>query len=94
MKSKLPTDYTALKKSVVDHIQDAKLNPLIVAKFAPQTISDQQGKQIVDMTKVSADKDSFVDAYLRFIIPTLADTREDFISSSHVDKDSFLIALL
>ena len=95
IKSKLPTDYVALKQALVDTIQDTKLNPLMVAKFAPQTISTQQWQQVVDMTKVIANKDTFADAYLKFIIPTLIDpSNHDFISSPHVDKDTFILAVL
>jgi hypothetical protein len=41
MKTKIPTNYAGLKKSLVDNISTATLHPTMVAKFAPEAIIDQ-----------------------------------------------------
>jgi hypothetical protein len=94
MKSKLPTDYIGLKKSIVDTIDTATLNPTMVAKFAPQAIVSGGDQATVDMTKVKENKDSFVDAYLKYIIPLLADPSDDFITSQNIDQNSFVLAAI
>lgn len=94
MKSKIPTDYLGLKKSIVDTIDTATLNPTMVAKFAPQAIVSGGDQSTVDMTKVKENKGSFVDEYLKYIIPLLADPSDDFITSQNIDQNSFVLAVI
>ena len=93
MKAKIPADYAGLKKSIVDNLDTAKLNPVMVAKFAPEFVTAEADKNIVDVSKIT-DKNTFVDQYLMYIIPLLADPSDDFISSKKIDKDSFALAVM
>jgi hypothetical protein len=93
-KAKIPADYAGLKKSIVDNLSIATLNPIMVAKFAPEAVITENKKSIVDMTKILGKKDSFVDTYLKYIIPLLADSTDDFITSKNIDKDSFALAVM
>jgi hypothetical protein len=38
IKTKIPTNYDGLKKSLTDNIGNASLHPVMVAKFAPDAI--------------------------------------------------------
>lgn len=93
MKAKIPADYLGLKKSMVDNLDTTKLNAVMVAKFAPEAIITENGKNIVDISKID-DKNVFVDTYLKYIIPLLADPTDDFITSKKVDKNSFALAVI
>lgn len=93
MKAKLPTDYLGLKKAMVDALSTPPLNPTMVAKFAPETIFTQNNVSRVDISKIT-DKDVFIDKYLHYIIPLLADPSDDFMSSKNIDKNSFIIAVM
>ncbi|HMS90673.1 MAG TPA: hypothetical protein PKC87_00415, partial [Candidatus Absconditabacterales bacterium] len=89
MKAKIPADYMGLKKSIVDNLSYGNyrviLDPIMVAKFAPETLITQNDISIVDITKIG-DKDVFVDTYLKYIIPLLADPSDDFITSKNIDQ--------
>lgn len=97
MKAKIPADYMGLKKSIVDNISywnyTVTLDPIMVAKFAPETLITQNDISIVDITKIG-DKDVFVDTYLKYIIPLLADPSDDFITSKNIDQNSFALAIM
>jgi hypothetical protein len=41
IKTKIPTNYVGLKKSLTDNISNATLDPTMVAKFAPNAIITQ-----------------------------------------------------
>ena len=94
MKAKLPTDYMGLKKSLVDNLDKATLNPTMVAKFAPEVMTTESNKPVVDITKIKDNKDAFVDKYLKYIIPILADPNDKFIKSQNVRQDSFVLAVM
>ena len=94
MKTKIPTDYFGLKKSLVDNLDKATLNPTMVAKFAPEVITTESNKPVVDITKIKDNKDAFVDKYLKYIIPILADPNDKFIKSQNVRQDSFVLAVM
>jgi len=89
IKAKIPADYTGLKKSIVDNLSTAKLNPTVVAKFAPAAIITENDTSTVDVTKIT---DANIDIYLKDIIPKLI--ADDFITSDKVDKDSFALAVI
>ncbi len=93
MKAKIPADYSGLKKSIVDNLSTAILNPVMVAKFAPHAITLENNKNVVDISKIT-DKEVFVDEYLKYIIPVLADPAKKFITSDKVDKDAFALAAI
>ena len=97
MKAKIPADYMGLKKSIVDNLSywnyRVILDPIMVAKFAPETLITQNDISIVDITKIG-DKDVFVDTYLKYIIPLLADPSDDFITSKNIDQNSFALAIM
>ena len=94
MKAKIPTDYLGLKKSLVDNIDIALLNPIMVAKFAPEFILTENGASVIDISKVTNNKEVFIDTYLKYIIPLLADPNDDFIRSKNIDQNSFIIAVM
>lgn len=94
MKAKIPADYLGLKTSIIDTIDTATLNPTMVAKFAPEIIITENNLPVIDMTKIKDNKDDFVDRYLKYIIPLLSDPSDDFITSSKIDKDSFVLATI
>gem|GEM_PF-3963253 len=89
MKAKIPADYAGLKKSIVDNLDTTKLNPVMVNKFAKDAVSND----VVDVSKIT-DKDAFVDEYLKYIIPLLVDTKDDFITSKKIDPSSFALAVM
>ena len=93
IKTKIPTNYVGLKKSLTDNISNATLDPTMVAKFAPNAIITQNWKNIVDTTKIT-DKDAFVDMYLKYIIPVLANPEKDFITSDKIDSNNFALAVI
>jgi hypothetical protein len=94
MKAKIPADYTGLKKSMVENLKTAKLNPTMVVKFAPEIIITENDKSVVDITKITGNEDAFVDTYLKYIIPLLADPSDDFITSKKIDTNSFALAVM
>ncbi len=93
IKAKIPADYPGLKKSIIDSLDTTPLNPIMVAKFAPELITTDNNKDNVDISKIT-DKDAFADTYLKYIIPLLANTSDNFITSKNVDKDSFALAVM
>jgi hypothetical protein len=94
MKAKIPTDYLGLKKSLVDNIDITILNPIMVAKFAPEFMLTENGASVIDISKVTNNKEVFIDTYLKYIIPLLADPNDDFIRSKNIDQNSFIIAVM
>jgi hypothetical protein len=66
----------------------------MVSKFAPEAVTTVNDKSVVDMTKITGSEDSFVDTYLKYIIPLLADSTDDFITSKNVDQNSFALAVM
>jgi len=94
MKAKIPADYVGLKKSLVDTIDTAVLNPTMVAKFAPEAVITENNTSTVDIHKIKDNKDVFVDTYLKYIIPLLADPSDDFIHSKNIDDKSFALAII
>jgi len=94
IKAKIPADYVWLKKSIVDNLSTATLNPTMVAKFAPGLVTTEGKTSTVDVTQINWKEDAFVDDYLKYIIPLLADSTDDFITSKNVDKDSFALAVI
>ncbi len=93
IKAKIPADYAGLKKSLVDNIDTATLNPAIVNAFANYAIVSDDTGEHVDIHKIT-DKNAFVDQYLMYIIPLLADPSDDFILSKNIDKNSFALAVM
>jgi len=93
LQNKIPADYIHLKKTLVDNFDTITLSPVMVAKFAPALIITQNDIPRVDISKIP-DKDAFIESYLKYIIPTLADTDKDFIASDKVDKDTFTLAVI
>lgn len=98
VKAKIPANYGVLKKSIIDNLGTTIFNPVMVAKFAPELIiiedTTKKDSGVVDVSKIKGNEDAFVDTYLKYIIPLLADTDDDFISSKKVDKDSFALAVM
>jgi len=47
----------------------------------------------IDYQKIKSDKSEFINIYLNKIIPMLALSEDDFISSPSVDKDTFALAV-
>ncbi|MCX6824821.1 MAG: hypothetical protein NTY80_01230 [candidate division SR1 bacterium] len=92
-KDKVPADYVGLKKSLVENIATAKINPIMVIKFAPEVVTNENGIQTVDIAKID-NKDDFVDRYLKYIIPLLVDPTDDFIMSKNTNKESFALAVI
>jgi hypothetical protein len=92
MKAKLPTDYMGLKKSLVDTLDTTTLHPTMVAKFAPELITTQNDLPVVDIHKIKDNKDAFIDRYLKYIIPLLA--QDDFMRSPKTDTNSFTLAVI
>ncbi len=93
MKAKIPADYIGLKKSIVDNLDTATLNPIMVAKFAPDAVIADGDTNVVDI-KTLTDKEAFVDEYLKYIIPVLADPTKKFITSKNTNKESFALAAI
>lgn len=94
MKDKIPADYAGIKKSMVENLKTAKLNPTMVAKFAPGLVTIKNKESIIDMTQITGKEEEFIDQYLKYIIPLLADPTDDFITSKKIDKSSFVLALI
>lgn len=94
IKAKIPADYAGLKKSITDNLASSHLNAVMVAKFAPEFLTPENNVNSVDMAKVKGNEDAFVETYLKYIIPLLADPSDNFITSKQVDKDSFALAVL
>ncbi len=94
IKAKIPADYGNLKKSLVDNLSTATLNPVMVAKFAPAAVITKDGKSVIDMTQITGKEDLFIDTYLKYIIPLLADPNDDFIQSKNIDTNSFALAVM
>ncbi|MCX6824316.1 MAG: GDSL-type esterase/lipase family protein [candidate division SR1 bacterium] len=94
IKAKIPADYVGLKKSIVDILSTATLNPIMVAKFAPGLVTTENDKSTIDMTQITGKEDIFVDEYLKYIIPLLADSTDDFITSKNIDQNSFALAVI
>jgi len=94
IKAKLPADYGNLKKSLVDNLSTATLNPFMVGKFAPAAVITKDGKSVVDMTQITGKEDLFIDTYLKYIISLLADPNDDFIQSQNIDTNSFALAVM
>jgi len=94
IKAKIPADYIGLKKSIVDNLSKGTLNPTMVAKFAPGLVTTENDKSTIDMTQITWKEDAFVDEYLKYIIPLLADSTDDFITSTNVDQNSFALAVI
>jgi len=66
----------------------------MVAKFAPATVTTENKKSVVDMTQITGKENSFIETYLKYIIPLLADPNDDFIQSKNINKDSFALAVI
>lgn len=94
IKTKLPTDYNHLKKSLLDNLDKQTLNPTMVAKFAPEMIVSEKIASVVDSTKVMENKEVFIDTYLKYIIPLLANPDDDFITSKKIDQNWFILAVI
>lgn len=92
MEAKIPNDYLGLKKSLVDNLDITQVNPVMVANFAPELLLAETTPPTVDISKIKDNKDAFMDKYLKYIIPLLA--QDDFISSKKTDKDSFILAVM
>ncbi len=90
IKTKIPADYEALKKSIFNTLNWATLNGILVEKFAPDAVTtDSDKKKTVDVSKIT---EANIDGYLQYIVPKL--TNDDFISSDKVDKDTFALAVI
>ena len=94
IKAKIPADYGNLKKSLVNNLSTATLNPAMVGKFAPAAVITKDGKSAIDMTQITGKDDLFIDTYLKYIIPLLADPKDDFIQSKNIDTNSFALAVM
>ena len=94
VKAKIPADYLGLKKSIVDNLSTGTLNPTMVAKFAPALVTTENDISTIDMSQITWKEDAFVDEYLKYIIPLLADSTDDFITSPNVDENSFALAVI
>ncbi|MEI6773670.1 MAG: hypothetical protein WCL18_02355 [bacterium] len=71
------------------------MNPIMIAKFAPGlVISENNTPVAVDITRIKSNKDAFVDSYLTYIVPLLADPNDDFITSKYIDTNSFALAVM
>jgi hypothetical protein len=79
---------------MVDNLDIATLHPTMVAKFAPEFILTENNTQTIDSNKITTNKDTFIDSYLKYIIPLLADPSDDFISSKNIDQNSFILAVM
>jgi len=93
VEAKIPADYTTLKKSIVDNLDTSKLNADVVANCYPTAVTVTDGKNILDVTKIT-DKSALVDAYLKYFIPKMADTKKKFINSDKVDVNAFTLAVI
>lgn len=91
-KAKIPADYHGLKKSLVDTIDISQLDPTVVANFAPETIIIENNIAKIDTSKIQDTLDDFIDKYLKYIIPLLAEDK--FITSKKVDQNSFILAVM
>lgn len=98
LKGKFPPQYASLKWSIVDALNEStplspiKINPNAVMAFAPELIVTSGAVQYVDVNKIK-DKDAFADKYLAYIIPKLAGSGDQFISSASVNSNTFALAI-
>lgn len=88
---KIPADYSALATSLVDSLEDDMvLSKSVVSQFYTDTsIYREDGS--VDISLIS-DKDDFIDKYLQFILPKLANSWDKFINTCP-DADTFLVSV-
>jgi hypothetical protein len=94
VEAKIPADYEVLKKSISDNLDVTKLNPDVVAKCYPAAVTTtKDGVNTLDATKIT-ETSAFVDAYLKYYIPKMADIKKKFINSDKVDKDAFTLAVI
>ena len=95
IKAKIPQDYTNLKSTIVktlpNHINKLSINT--VRMVDPSLIITKDKKEVVDIQKIQANPEEFVDNYLKTTIPAFVDSWDEFIDSKKVVTDAFTVAL-
>lgn len=88
---KIPADYSALTLSLIDSLEDNMvLSKSVVSKFyTDASIYREDGS--VDVSLIS-DKNDFIDKYLQFILPKLANSWDKFMDTCP-DSDTFLLSV-
>ena len=95
IKAKIPQDFNNLKTTIIktlpNHINKLIINT--VRMIDPTLIITKDKKEVIDIQKIQANPDEFVDTYLKTTIPAFVDSWDEFIDSKKVDSDAFAVAL-
>lgn len=96
IKSKIPENYENLKSTITQTIQKnpEKLSISTVNMIdSSLIITDQKGKESLDIEKIQKNPEVFADAYLKTTIVKFAESGDDFINSEKVDVNSCALAI-
>jgi len=99
IKAKVPQDFENIKKTLIKELPNnlEKLSLGTVNLVDPSCVMMQEGpkknKMIVNTARIMQNKEEFIDRYLKFTIPILADPKDTFIWSEKVNVDTFALAL-
>jgi len=95
IKDKIPEDFenikTTLSKELPNNIDKININTVRI--IDPSLIITENKIEKVDITKLQAQPEKFIDTYLKTTIRAFAQSGDEFIASDNVNKDTFTLAL-
>lgn len=95
IKEKIPSDDKKIKEVLINTLPKYidKININTVKKTGNEYIFIKDGQEFIDQEKIKNDIPAFVDKYISTIIPLLATSGDEFITSVYVSKDTFTLAI-
>lgn len=95
IQNKVPEDFTGLKNTLITKLPENinKLNISTVNMIDPSLIISQDNKKIIDIAKIQAQPEQFIDKYLKITIPAFIQSGDEFINAEEINGDTFAFAL-